>query len=94
MEVYLRVALDAPPPALGLSQVLSSVTGQEADSLTGGCPGLVPGWGPCYFPTQSHIWNSVFLRVLQLAGGGGGGCEGANLSANGVGRDFGNVSCP
>lgn len=44
MAAYLGwVALAAPPPALGLSQVLSSVTGQEADRLTGGCPGLVPG---------------------------------------------------
>lgn len=25
--------------------------------------------GPCYFPTQSHIWNSAFLRLSQLGAG-------------------------
>lgn len=88
---YLSVALDAPPPALGLAPVpqLSDRTrGRQSDRWM-----LRPGsWlrGPCYFPTQSHIWNSVFLRLSQLGGVG----KGANLSANGVGKDFGNISCP
>lgn len=64
--------------------------GQEAGSLTGGCP-MAGAWlGALLFATQSHIWNSAFLRLSQL-GREGPPCQ--SVGRQGFGKHLPSLTC-